>query len=77
MLKFNDGKVPFSVLGYSYWLEIELMNSVGLIITNVLFLVIRSFIRVKIPIENCDDKTQLPTSETVVVYKEIINAFSS
>jgi hypothetical protein len=38
---------------------------------------IRSWVRVKVPIENSGDPTQIPSSETITIYKNFINAFSS
>ena len=55
-----------NALTQEYWIFIELVNAAGLIITNVLFLFMRSCCRHKVSIEKPNDPNQLPSTETII-----------
>lgn len=74
-----DGRIVniTTAMSLEMWCMIEIMNVAGLVLTNILFMMLRSCVRHKLTFDNQDGKTVLPNTETVAALRPLINAFNS
>lgn len=66
-----------SVLSSYVWLAIEQLVFVSLIISNMVFLCLRSQVRHKLQLDLLDEKKQLPNVDTIVAISEVVQAFNA
>jgi hypothetical protein len=57
------------------WLVIEQLVFMSTLISNVVFLLIRSQVRHKLQLDAIDEKKQLPNVDTIIAISEVANAF--
>lgn len=60
-----------SVLSSYVWLAIEQLVFTSLIVSNMVFLCIRSFVRHKLQLDLIDEKRQLPNVDTLIAISEV------
>ena len=59
------------------WLIIEQLVFIGTLVSNVMYLALRSLFRTQIVLDQKDTKRQLPNVDTVIASQEVINAFNA
>lgn len=66
-----------NVSGIYIWLEIEWGVFLGTLLSNALFLALRSCFRHKIQMDIIPEKKQLPNVDTIMAIVEVANAFNA
>lgn len=57
------------------WLEIEQLVFMSILVSNVVFILIRSCVKHKLQLDSIDEKRQLPNIDTIIAVSEVANAF--
>ena len=57
------------------WLVIEQLVFMSTLMSNIVFLLIRSHVRHKLQLDAIDEKNQLPNVDTIIAISEVANAF--
>jgi hypothetical protein len=65
------------VAGAFIWLEIEWLVFLGTLISNSLFIAIRTLFRHKIQLDSIPLKKQIPNIDTIIAIVEVSNAFNA
>lgn len=59
------------------WLIIEQLVFISTLVSNMLFIGIRSCVRHKLQLDIIDEKRQLPNVDTIIAVSEVANAFNA
>ena len=63
---------------YVNWLHVEIIFNLGIVLSNVLFMIIRSCTKHKIYLENSvDEKKKVPFIDTLAALKELTGAWNN
>lgn len=62
---------------YYLWLIIEWLAILGIMITNIVFLILRSCFRHKLQLDKVPAKKQIPNQDTILALKMLINIYMS
>lgn len=66
---------PYQAVGCYIWLELEWMIFSATLISNVVFIMVRSCVRHKIQLDQVPERKQLPNVDTIIAIKEVVDAF--
>jgi hypothetical protein len=59
------------------WLEVEWGVFMGTLVSNMIFLAIRTQVRHKIQLDQVPEKKQIPGTDTIIAIQEVANAFGA
>lgn len=66
-----------NLAGTFLWLEVEWLVFLGTLISNAVFIALRSFVRHKIQLDHIPEKKQLPNIDTILAIVEVANSFNA
>ena len=72
-----DWQVDPNVAGVYLFLEVEWTVFLGTILSNMIFLIFRTFIRHKIQLDTIPERKQLPNVDTIISIMDVSNAFGA
>ncbi len=74
----SDKSLDNTQMKASYlWLIIEQLVFISTLVSNVVFIMIRSCIRNKLQLDMIDEKRQLPNVDTIISISEVANAWNA
>lgn len=66
-----------SIVSSYTWLAIEQLVFTSLLISNMVFLCLRSQVRHKLKLDLLDQKKRLPNIDTIIAIQEVVQAFNA
>lgn len=67
----------FEIAGTFLWFEIEWLVFLGTLMSNAIFIAFRCLFRHKISVDNVPESKQIPTIDTILAIRGVVDAFNS
>ena len=75
---YQIGLFPDNIMAIFFWLNLELVGIAGLVISNIVFLMIRSCVRHKVSLtQGIKDEVQIAGTDTIIAIKPYVQMFNS